>query len=74
MTAESNWDTQQYLESVEYPASREDLISDAKSKGAPQNFIQQLKGLAERGSEYNNPGEVLEALAYEEQETEQRES
>ena len=68
MGSKSEWNWQQYLESVEYPASREDLISDAKSKGAPQDFIQQLEDLAEQGSEYNNPGEILEALGYEEQE------
>jgi hypothetical protein len=66
--SKSAWNWQQYLESVEYPASREDLISDAKSKGAPQGFIQQLEDLAEQGSEYDNPDEVLEALGYEEQE------
>ena len=68
MGSKSEWDWQQYLESVEYPASREDLISDAKSKDAPQDFIQQLEDLAEQGSEYDNPDEVLEALGYEKQE------
>jgi hypothetical protein len=72
MISESNWDAQQYLESVEYPLSKEDLVSDAESKGAPQDFTQQLEGLAERESEYNGPSEVLEALAYEEQETQRR--
>ncbi len=74
MVSESNWDAQQYLESVEYPLSKEDLVSEAESKGAPQDFIQQLEGLAERGSEYNGPSEVLKALAYEEHETQRRES
>lgn len=69
----SEWNVQQYLESIEYPASREDLVSDAQSKGAPQDFIQELEGLAERGSELNNPSEVLEAMGYEDQEREQRE-
>ena len=64
----SEWNMQQYLESVEYPVSREELISDARSKDAPQGFIQELEGLAERGSELNGPNEVLEALGYEEQE------
>ena len=39
MVSESNWDAQQYLESVEYPLSKEDLVSEAESKGAPQDFI-----------------------------------
>jgi hypothetical protein len=66
----SEWNVQQYLNSVEYPASREDLISDAESKDAPQDFIQELEGLAERGSEFNSPSEVLEAMGYEDQERE----
>ena len=66
----SEWNVQQYLESIEYPASREDLISDAQNKDAPQDFIQDLEGLAERGSEFNNPSEVLEAMGYEDQERE----
>ena len=43
---------QRYLASVECLASRDDLVSDAKSKYAPQDFVEQLEGLAEQGSPY----------------------
>jgi hypothetical protein len=72
-TAESEQNALQYVEDVDYPASREDLVSAARGKNAPQEVIELLKGLEERGSEYNDPDEVREALAYEDQEIEQRE-
>ncbi|HZB84152.1 MAG TPA: DUF2795 domain-containing protein, partial [Rubrobacteraceae bacterium] len=64
----------QYVEDVDYPASREDLVSAAKDKNAPQEVIELLEGLEERGSEYNDSDEVREALAYEDQEIEHHES
>ncbi len=66
---ESQRNVQQYLQDVDYPADKEDLISTAKSNNAPQDVIQELEGLAEEGSEYNSYAEVLEALGYEKQET-----
>ena len=73
-TAESEQDALQYVEDVGYPASREDLVSAAKDKNAPQGVIELLEGLEERGSEYNDSDEVREALAYEDQEIEHHES
>ena len=73
-TAESEQDALQYVEDVDYPASREDLVSAAKGKNAPQEVIELLEGLEERGSEYNDSDEVREALAYEDQEIEHHES
>ena len=35
MGPKSGWNLQQYLESFEYPANREDLISAARSRNAP---------------------------------------
>ena len=69
-TAESEQSALQSVEDVDYPASREDLVSAAKDKNAPQEVIELLEGLEERGSEYNNTDEVREALAYEDQEIE----
>ncbi len=74
MASESEQNVMQYVEDAEYPASRDDLVSAAKSKEAPQEVVELIEGLAEQGSEYNNPDEVREALAYEDQEIEQRES
>jgi Protein of unknown function (DUF2795) len=73
-TAESEQDALQYVEDVDYSASREDLVSAAKGKNAPQEVIELLEGLEERGSEYNGSDEVREALAYEDQEIEHHES
>ncbi len=73
-TAESEQSALQYVEDVDYPASREDLVSAAKDKNAPQEVIELLEGLEERGSEYNDSDEVREALAYEDQEIEHHES
>jgi Protein of unknown function (DUF2795) len=73
-TAESEQSALQYIEDVDYPASREDLVSAAKDKNAPQEVIELLEGLEERGSEYNDSDEVREALAYEDQEIEHHES
>ncbi len=64
----SEQNMQQYLQGVDYPADKEDLISTAKSNDAPQDLIQELEGLVEEGSEYNSYAEVLEALGYEKQE------
>jgi Protein of unknown function (DUF2795) len=74
MAAESEQNVMRYIEDAKYPASREDLISAAKSNDASQEVVELIEGLAEQGSEYNNPDEVREALAYEDQEIEQRES
>ncbi len=74
MAAESERNVMRYVGDAQYPASRDDLVSYAKSKDAPQEVVELIEGLAEQGSEYDNPDEVREALAYEDQEIEQRES
>ncbi len=38
-------DGQQYLEGVEYPASKETLISTAGENGAPGKFIEMIEGM-----------------------------
>ncbi len=35
-------DAQQYLEGVEYPASKEDLISAAEGNGAPEELVERI--------------------------------
>ena len=49
-------DAQQYLEGVDYPASKEELISAAESNGAPDAMIRMLSGLSR--SEYSGPEEL----------------
>jgi hypothetical protein len=53
-------DAQQYLEGVEYPASKEDLVSAAENNGAPDTLIRMLEGLSR--PEYTGPEEVAADL------------
>jgi hypothetical protein len=39
-------DAQQYLEGVDYPASKEELVSAAESNGVPEIMIRMLGGLS----------------------------
>lgn len=49
---------QKYLGGMDYPANRQDIISHAKSKGAPENVMSFLNRLPER--EYRFPTDVEE--------------
>ena len=51
---------QQYLEGVEYPASKEELISTAESNGAPDTMLRMLGGLSR--PEYSGPEELAADL------------
>jgi hypothetical protein len=53
-------EAQQYLEDVDYPASKEELISAAESNSAPDTMIRMLGGLSR--SEYSGPEEVAADL------------
>jgi len=53
-------DAQQYLQGVDYPASKEELISAAESNGAPETMIRMLGGLSR--SEYSDPEELATDL------------
>ena len=53
-------DAQQYLEGVEYPASKEVLISAAENNGAPEGLIGMLGSLSR--PEFSGPEEVMEEL------------
>ncbi len=53
-------DAQQYLEGVEYPASKEELLSAAESNGAPDTMIRMLGGLSR--PEYSGPEELAADL------------
>lgn len=39
-------DARQYIEDLDYPASKEDLISGAESNGAPEELIERLGTLS----------------------------
>ena len=53
-------DAPQYLEGVNYPASKEDVISSAENNGAPGGLIGMLGSLSR--PEYAGPEQVAEAL------------
>ena len=53
-------DSQRYLEGVDYPASKEDVVNAAEQNGAPDTMIRMLEGLSR--PEFSGQEEVLEDL------------
>ena len=53
-------DAPQHLKGVNYPASKEDLISAAENNGAPEGLITMLGSLSR--PEYSGPEQVAEDL------------
>ena len=53
-------DTTQYLEGVDYPASKEDLASAAEGNGAPEELVERLRTLGR--PTFSGPGEVVAEL------------
>jgi hypothetical protein len=53
-------DAQQYLEGVDYPASKEEVVSVADQNGAPDAMIRMLGGLSRH--EFSGQEQVLEDL------------
>ena len=45
MASETEKHVQQYLEGADYPASKDELVSTAKSNEAPHDFITRLVDL-----------------------------
>ncbi len=41
-------DIEQYLSKVQYPVSKQDMIKQAKDKGAPHDVMSMLNGLPNR--------------------------
>ena len=60
MASETEKHVQQYLQGVNYPASKDDLVSAAKSNDAPHDFIKRLVDLPI--TEYADPERVRESL------------
>ncbi len=53
-------DVREYLEGVEYPASKEDLISTAENNGAPEDLLEMI-GTLDR-PEFSSEEDVIEEL------------
>ena len=66
-------DFEQYLQGVQFPAKKDEIVSAAQNNGAPQHLIEHLEGLRD-GAEFGVVEELSEAEGFEEQATEQRES
>ena len=53
-------DTRQYLEGLDYPASKEELTSVAEGNGAPEELVERLRTLGR--PTFSGPGEVVAEL------------
>lgn len=53
-------DAQQYLQGVEYPASKADIVSAAENNGAPDTLMRMIEGL--NRPEFSEQEQVLEDL------------
>ncbi len=63
---ESERNPEQYLQGVDFPAYRDELVSAAQNNNAPQDFIEHLEGLNE--GQYSSFNEVLTEVGIEHQE------
>jgi len=53
-------DARQYFEDIDYPASKEDLISAAERNGAPDDLVERLGTLGR--AEFSEPEDVVAEL------------
>jgi hypothetical protein len=51
---------QRYLEDVDYPASKEAILSAAEANGAPREIVEMIEGLAL--GEFSGPEEFMNHL------------
>ena len=54
-------EVQKHLKGVDYPASKDDLVSKAESNGAPSEIVQQLQNLSKTSCD--GPNAVVEAIS-----------
>ena len=52
---------QKHLKGVNYPASRDDLVSAAQSNGAPDDVVEALRGAGQES--FDGPSAVQQALS-----------
>jgi Protein of unknown function (DUF2795) len=53
-------DAQQYLEGVEYPASKEEVASAAENNGAPDELVERIQALST--PEFSSAEQVVSEL------------
>jgi hypothetical protein len=55
-------EVQKYLSGMDYPASKEQLVEHAKSKGASEEILDELNRIPD--DEYDGPNRVSSAVAH----------
>ena len=53
-------DVKQYLEGVDFPASKDDLATSAENNGAPDELVERLRTLGR--PDFSSPDEVVAEL------------
>lgn len=53
-------EVQSYLKGMDYPASREDVASQAEDNGAPDDLVTALRGMEQE--EFEGPNEVMAGM------------
>ncbi len=54
-------DVQKYLNGVDYPAGKADLVGTAQGHGAPKEVIDALEGLPDK--QFDSPVQVTEGIS-----------
>lgn len=54
-------DLHQYLEGIDWPANKETVVESAKSNGAPEDMLEQMRNSLS-GRNFSGPEEVAENL------------
>ena len=54
-------EVQRHLKGVDYPASKDDLVSTAEGNGAPSEIVDQLKQMDK--DSFDGPNAVVEAIS-----------
>ncbi len=58
--AQSPIEIQKHLGGVDYPASKEELVEHAESKGAPEDVLERLRKLT--AQQFESPTDVMSSL------------
>ena len=53
-------DVQKYLEGLNFPASKEEVVATAESNGAPQALVEQIRALGPE--QFSSPDDVVSVL------------
>ncbi|HEX8101441.1 MAG TPA: DUF2795 domain-containing protein [Solirubrobacteraceae bacterium] len=61
MAAFNPIEVQKHLKGVDYPASKDDLVSTAEGNGAPSEVVEQLRGMGK--DSFDGPSAVVEAIS-----------